>query len=125
MSERVKNPDAVMLGARGGRKGGLAAAASLTPKERTARARNAAHKRWNTQPPAPTMHDIAEWLKERLEALDREIPALEQEREVVQSVLAYYHNRTAREEGMQVFTLPPDARFTGVDGNGYTSPPTT
>lgn len=115
-----ENPDAVALGKLGGRKGGLARAASLTPERRREIARDAAHKRWNTEPPPPTMDDIIRWLEERLEALDREIPALEQERDVVRSVLAYYHN-ISRNQGI---TLPPDARFTGVEGNGYTSPPT-
>lgn len=42
----LKNPAAVALGKLGGRKGGLASAAMLSPEERKARARNAALVRW-------------------------------------------------------------------------------
>lgn len=44
--DRPKNPDAVALGKLGGRKGGLARAASLTPQQRSAVARKAAQARW-------------------------------------------------------------------------------
>ena len=41
-----KNPAAVMLGRRGGKKGGPARAAKMTPEERTASAQKAAAARW-------------------------------------------------------------------------------
>ena len=41
-----KNPHAVALGKRGGKVGGPARAASLTPEERSAIALKAAHARW-------------------------------------------------------------------------------
>jgi hypothetical protein len=41
-----KNPGAVELGRLGGRKGGEARAAKLTPERRSEIARNAAAKRW-------------------------------------------------------------------------------
>jgi hypothetical protein len=41
-----KNPAAVLLGQRGGLKGGKARAASLTPKRRKEIAKKAAAKRW-------------------------------------------------------------------------------
>ncbi len=41
-----KNPAAVALGRLGGLKGGKARAARLTPKQRTAIAKNAAKSRW-------------------------------------------------------------------------------
>jgi hypothetical protein len=41
-----KNPHAVALGRRGGKIGGKARAAALTPEERTAIAIKAAHARW-------------------------------------------------------------------------------
>jgi hypothetical protein len=42
-----KNPAAVALGRRGGRKGGLARAAKLTPEERSKIARKAVRARWD------------------------------------------------------------------------------
>jgi hypothetical protein len=45
-SDADKDPLAVELGRRGGRKGGLARAESLTPEERSASARRAAAARW-------------------------------------------------------------------------------
>ena len=42
-----KNPAAVALGRLGGRKGGLARAAKLTPEERKESAKRAAAARWN------------------------------------------------------------------------------
>jgi hypothetical protein len=42
-----KNPAAVALGKLGGRKGGLARAASLTPRKRKAIAKKAAKARWS------------------------------------------------------------------------------
>lgn len=45
MSEE-KNPAAVELGRLGGKKGGRARAAKLTPEERSEIARNAAKARW-------------------------------------------------------------------------------
>lgn len=43
-----KNPAAVALGRLGGKKGGKARAASLTPEQRKEIARKAAAARWNT-----------------------------------------------------------------------------
>jgi hypothetical protein len=43
-----KNPAAVALGRLGGKKGGHARAAALTPKQRSEIARKAAEKRWGT-----------------------------------------------------------------------------
>jgi len=45
-----KNPAAVALGRKGGKKGGPARAASMTPEERAASARNAALARWADRP---------------------------------------------------------------------------
>jgi hypothetical protein len=45
-----KNPAAVELGRLGGKKGGKARAAKLTPEERSAIARKAAEVRWSKQP---------------------------------------------------------------------------
>lgn len=42
-----KNPAAVALGRKGGKKGGLARAANLTPEERSAIARKAAQARYS------------------------------------------------------------------------------
>jgi hypothetical protein len=46
-----KNPAAVELGKRGGKKGGKARADSLTPEERQAIARRAAQARWKKAQP--------------------------------------------------------------------------
>jgi len=43
-----KDPLAVELGRRGGRKGGKARAARMTPEERSEAARRAARKRWDS-----------------------------------------------------------------------------
>lgn len=43
-----KNAAAVALGRKGGKKGGPARAASLTPEERSLSARRAANARWGT-----------------------------------------------------------------------------
>jgi hypothetical protein len=45
-----KNPAAVMLGRRGGLRGGKARAESLSPKERSEIAKRAARARWNPKP---------------------------------------------------------------------------
>jgi len=45
---RRKNPAAVALGRRGGRVGGPARAAALSPERRREIARKAAEKRWQT-----------------------------------------------------------------------------
>ena len=45
-----KNPAAVALGRLGGKKGGAARAAKLSPEERAEIARKAAQKRWASQP---------------------------------------------------------------------------
>lgn len=50
-SEREKNPAAVALGKLGGRKGGLARAARLSPKKRSAIAKLAARARWARKQP--------------------------------------------------------------------------
>jgi hypothetical protein len=44
-----KNPAAVALGRLGGKKGGKARAASLTPKQRSEIAKKAARKRWTPE----------------------------------------------------------------------------
>lgn len=44
--EREKNPAAVALGKLGGKKGGAARAAKMTPEERAESARKAAEARW-------------------------------------------------------------------------------
>lgn len=44
-----KNPFAQMLGALGGKKGGPARAASMTPEERSASASKAARERWKQE----------------------------------------------------------------------------
>lgn len=46
MAEKRKNPYAVALGRRGGKKGGPARAANMTPDERSESARNAVLARW-------------------------------------------------------------------------------
>ena len=46
-SDEGKDPLAVELGRRGGRKGGKARAARMTPEERSEAARRAARKRWD------------------------------------------------------------------------------
>ena len=45
-----KNPAAVALGRLGGKKGGKARAAKLTPEQRSEIARKAARARWGSQP---------------------------------------------------------------------------
>lgn len=49
-AKKRKNPAAVALGRLGGKKGGKARAAALTPKQRSAIAKKAAEKRWGTKP---------------------------------------------------------------------------
>ena len=46
MATRKKNPAAVALGRRGGKKGGPARAAKLTPEQRSESARKAVRARW-------------------------------------------------------------------------------
>jgi len=46
MAKKRKNPYAVALGRRGGKKGGLARAANMTPQERSESARKAVLARW-------------------------------------------------------------------------------
>src|SRR5271165_5589650 len=46
MAKKRKNPYAVALGRKGGRKGGPARAASMTPEQRSQSARNAVTARW-------------------------------------------------------------------------------
>lgn len=49
--EREKNPAAVALGKLGGKKGGKARAAKMTPEERAESARKAAEARWREKRP--------------------------------------------------------------------------
>jgi len=49
MAKKRKNPYAVALGRRGGKKGGAARAANMTPEERSASARNAVLARWTKE----------------------------------------------------------------------------
>lgn len=54
MSEREKDPAAVSLGRRGGKVGGPARAAKLTPEQKREAARKAALARWSKrQKPKP------------------------------------------------------------------------
>jgi hypothetical protein len=46
MASKKKNPAAVALGRKGGKKGGPARAANLTPKQRSESARKAVQARW-------------------------------------------------------------------------------
>ncbi len=46
MATKRKNPYAVALGRKGGRKGGPARAANMTPEQRSESARNAVMARW-------------------------------------------------------------------------------
>jgi len=46
MNKKRKNPYAVALGRRGGKKGGRARAANMTPEERSEAARIAVQARW-------------------------------------------------------------------------------
>jgi hypothetical protein len=46
-----KNPHAVALGKKGGRKGGLKSAANMTAEERRERARKAVEARWKKAKP--------------------------------------------------------------------------
>jgi len=46
MTKKRKNPYAVALGRRGGKKGGVARAANMTPEERSEAARMAVQARW-------------------------------------------------------------------------------
>lgn len=46
MARKRKNPYAVALGRRGGKVGGKARAANMTPEERSESARNAVMARW-------------------------------------------------------------------------------
>jgi hypothetical protein len=46
MEKKRKNPNAVALGRLGGKKGGLARAAAMTPEERSESARKAVSARW-------------------------------------------------------------------------------
>jgi len=46
MAKKRKNPYAVALGRKGGKKGGPARAANMTPEERSESARNAVLARW-------------------------------------------------------------------------------
>lgn len=49
-SDKGKNPAAVALGRLGGKKGGKARAAKLSPERRREIAKKAAEKRWASQP---------------------------------------------------------------------------
>lgn len=52
-TEPDKDPAAVELGRRGGRKGGRARAERMTPEQRSESARRAANARWANQPKRP------------------------------------------------------------------------
>jgi hypothetical protein len=54
-----KNPAAVALGRKGGKKGGPARAAKLTPEQRTASARKAVQARWSKAAPATAALDTS------------------------------------------------------------------
>jgi hypothetical protein len=56
-----KNPDAVQLGRLGGKKGGNARAAGMTPAQRTAIARKAAEARWGRHHKADTPSRVSGW----------------------------------------------------------------
>lgn len=49
MNKKKKNPHAVALGKLGGRKGGKKSLETMTPEQRTARARKAVLARWEKQ----------------------------------------------------------------------------
>lgn len=51
---KKKDPAAVALGRKGGKKGGLARAAKLTPKQRSESARKAVQARWTKAKTKPT-----------------------------------------------------------------------
>jgi hypothetical protein len=46
VAKKTKNPYAVALGRRGGKKGGPARAAAMTPEQRSESARKAVNARW-------------------------------------------------------------------------------
>ena len=50
MKKPKKNPHAVALGRKGGKKGGTARAAKMSPEERSESARKAAKARWSKKP---------------------------------------------------------------------------
>lgn len=51
MAKKRKNPYAVALGRKGGKKGGPARAAAMTPQERSEAARKAVQARWAKEKP--------------------------------------------------------------------------
>lgn len=55
MTQKKKNPHAVALGRRGGRKGGPARAASMSAEQRSANARYAAEMRWAKRENSPAL----------------------------------------------------------------------
>ena len=48
VTKKRKNPAAVALGRKGGKKGGKARAAKMTPEERSESVRKAVHERWKS-----------------------------------------------------------------------------
>jgi|ERR1035437_8648704 hypothetical protein len=54
-----KNPAAVAIGRKGGKKGGPARAAKLTPEQRSESARKAVQARWSQAAPASPVLDIS------------------------------------------------------------------
>jgi hypothetical protein len=56
---KKKNPAAVALGRKGGKKGGPARAAKLTPEQRSQSARRAVQARWSKAAPAPAVLDTS------------------------------------------------------------------
>jgi hypothetical protein len=73
MPVKTKNPSAVALGRKGGKKGGIARAARLTPEQRSESARKAVQARWAKTREATTVdtsdHALLDLLK-RLKKTD-------------------------------------------------------
>ena len=59
LSVRKKDPAAVALGRKGGKKGGPARAAKLTPEQRSESARKAVQARWSKAAPAAAVLDTS------------------------------------------------------------------
>ena len=76
-----KNPHAVALGRLGGKKGGAARAAKLSPKQRSRIASAAAKKRWstdNSDTPLLTLSQVREW-EARKADLEQQMRAMQDE----------------------------------------------
>jgi hypothetical protein len=59
LTVKKKNPAAVSLGRKGGKKGGPARAAKLTPEQRSESARRAVQARWSKAAPASAVLDTS------------------------------------------------------------------